>query len=196
MSTYRAVKAEIQKLEKQAADLLQKELAVVVSKVKAQIAEYGLTAADLGFAGKTAKAPKGKRPRAAAKPAGVPVYADPKSGKTWTGKGKPPLWIAGKSRESFLINKSAAVSVAAAKPVKAANSAKAAKPVKAPKVAKVGKPAAVKAVAASPKAAKKAGAKPVAKVAKKASAKVAANAPAKKVGAKPAAPLAAPAAAA
>jgi len=35
---------------------------------------------------------------------GVAKYRDPKSGKTWTGRGKPPAWIAGaKNRDAYLI---------------------------------------------------------------------------------------------
>jgi len=37
---------------------------------------------------------------------GVPKYGDPKTGKTWTGRGKPPAWIAGvKNRDPYLIDK-------------------------------------------------------------------------------------------
>jgi DNA-binding protein H-NS len=38
--------------------------------------------------------------------AGVaPKYRDPESGSTWSGRGKPPKWIAGQDRDSFLIGK-------------------------------------------------------------------------------------------
>ena len=68
MSTYRNVKAQIAKLEKQAADLLKKEVAVVSAKVRGLIEEYGLTAADLGLTGKVSKAVKVQRKgKAAAK---------------------------------------------------------------------------------------------------------------------------------
>ena len=30
-------------------------------------------------------------------------YLNPKTGDTWTGRGKPPAWIQGKDREQFLI---------------------------------------------------------------------------------------------
>jgi DNA-binding protein H-NS len=150
MSTYRIVKAQIAKLEKQAADFLKKESADVIAKIKALIAEYGLTAADLGLTGKAAKAGKaakgtGKK-SATAKPAGVPLYADPASGKTWTGKGKPPNWIVeglkkGQSKDDFLIAKAAPAAVPA--PAK-----KAGKVVKVAKVAKVVK--VVKAAAKKP----------------------------------------------
>lgn len=33
----------------------------------------------------------------------APKYRDPVSGQTWTGRGKPPAWIAGKDRDQFLI---------------------------------------------------------------------------------------------
>lgn len=32
-----------------------------------------------------------------------PKYRDPVSGKTWSGRGKPPRWIEGQDRERFLI---------------------------------------------------------------------------------------------
>lgn len=142
MSTYRIVKAQIVKLEKQAADFLQKESADVIAKIKALIAEYGLSAADLGLTGKASKAGKaakgtGKK-SATAKPAGVPLYADPTTRKTWTGKGKPPNWIVeglkkGQSKADFLIAKAAPATVPspAKKAVKAVKVAKVAKVVKA-----------------------------------------------------------------
>lgn len=35
-------------------------------------------------------------------------YLDPNSGATWSGRGKPPAWIAGKDREQFLIQQTPA----------------------------------------------------------------------------------------
>jgi DNA-binding protein H-NS len=32
-------------------------------------------------------------------------YLDEKTGATWSGRGKPPAWIAGKNREDFLIER-------------------------------------------------------------------------------------------
>ncbi len=154
MSTYRNVKAQIAKLEKQAADLLKKEVAVVSAKVRGLIEEYGLTAADLGLTGKVSKAVKVLRKRkAAAKPAGIPIYADPVSAKTWTGKGKQPNWIVeglkkGKSKADFLIAKAAPAPATPAKVSKPAMAAKVPK-----KSAAVSKPA--------PKVARKTSAKKV-----------------------------------
>jgi DNA-binding protein H-NS len=156
MSTYRIVKAQIAKLEKQAADLLKKESTDVIAKVKALIAEYGLSAADLGLTGEVAKVGKagkvgkgtGKK-SAAAKPAGVPLYADPITAKTWTGKGKQPNWIVeglkkGKSKADFLISKATSSSV----PAQAKKAIKSTKVVKAVKVEKAAKKPAKKVVKA------------------------------------------------
>jgi hypothetical protein len=65
-----------------------------------------------------------------AKTAGVPKYRDPLSGKTWTGKGKPPGWISealkqGKAKDDFLIGKKTPPGkIASAKAAKSVASAK------------------------------------------------------------------------
>jgi DNA-binding protein H-NS len=111
MKSYSAIKAEIAKLEKQAKAALRSEVAGVVEKIKKAIEAYGLTAADLGFGGgKTKKHASTRRARAATKAAttttGVAKYRDPQTQKTWTGRGKPPAWIAGaKDRDAYLIAK-------------------------------------------------------------------------------------------
>jgi DNA-binding protein H-NS len=109
MKSYSAIKAEIAKLEKQAEAARKTEIAGVVGKIKTAIAAYGLTATDLGFgAGQTKMAASVRRTKTRAKaPAttGVAKYRDPKTQKTWTGRGKPPAWIAGvKDRDAYLIS--------------------------------------------------------------------------------------------
>jgi DNA-binding protein H-NS len=107
MKTYSAIQAEIAKLQKQAEALRKTEVAGVIAKIKEAIAAYALTAADLGFgrgAAKAAHAPKAKSRKKKSASVGVAKYRDPKSGKTWTGRGKPPAWIAGvKNRDAYLI---------------------------------------------------------------------------------------------
>jgi DNA-binding protein H-NS len=107
MKTYAALQAEIAKLEKEARALRKAEAAQVIAGIKAAIETYGLTAADLGLDGSTNRRAKVKGKKVAT--VGIAKYRDPKTGKTWTGRGKPPTWIAGvKNRESFLIAKQAA----------------------------------------------------------------------------------------
>ena len=150
MSSYRDVKAQIAKLEKQAADLFKKEVAEVVAKIKGLMQEYGLSTSDLDLKGKSAKTQRAKK--ANFKPAGVPKYRDPATGKTWTGHGKAPAFIAdaakkGKSKEDFLIEKTAAAPKSAVKkvtkPSKIATVAKATRVTKSAKAkAKTAKPVA------------------------------------------------------
>lgn len=105
MSTYATIKDQIAKLEAQANEVRAKEVREVVDRIRAEMEAYGLTPADIGMRG----GGRGGRGRGAAKAAGtktvgVPKYRDPETGRTWTGHGKPPNWIAGKDREGFLIS--------------------------------------------------------------------------------------------
>lgn len=99
MKNYQAVKAQIAKLERQAEALRRRELKTVIAQIHKTMAQYGLTAADLG----DAKGKPGRR--AAARPAVAPKYRDPGSGQTWSGRGRPPAWIAAaKDRSVYLID--------------------------------------------------------------------------------------------
>lgn len=91
LSTLLAQKAE---LERQIAQARQSETAAAVAQARALVAEYSLTEVDVF--GKAGKSPKMARTIAA-------KYRDPATGKTWSGRGKPPVWIAGKDRAAFAI---------------------------------------------------------------------------------------------
>lgn len=165
MKSYKDVKDQIAKLEKEAEALRQRELKNVIAQVRKTIEQYELTPADLGLTGapkargRKAGAKRGSRGRASI---GVAKYRDPASGKTWTGRGRPPTWMVGvKDPSAYLIDATAAPAKAAPKKGRAAKKA-------APKKA------AAKKAAAPKKAAKKAAAKP----SKKAAAKKAPAAPA------------------
>ncbi|TDN67988.1 H-NS histone family protein [Paraburkholderia sp. BL10I2N1] len=97
MSQYADLKAQIAKLQAQAEEARRTELVNVIAEIRSKIVEYGLSAQDLGFA---VAARRGRPPKKAPLP---PRYQDPKTGSTWSGRGKPPKWIAGKNRERFLI---------------------------------------------------------------------------------------------
>lgn len=103
MATYSDVKKQIAQLETKAAELRKAEVAQAIADIRAKMDEYDLTINDIA---------KGKRGRPAAtkrtvKKSSKPAkYMDPSSGKTWTGQGKPPAWIAkANNRESFLIDR-------------------------------------------------------------------------------------------
>jgi DNA-binding protein H-NS len=110
MQTYSAVAAEIARLQAQAEKLRESEKAGLIAQARKAIDAYGITAADLGFGpGKAGGAGRGKPTSSAASAVGVAKYRDPATGKTWTGRGKPPTWISGaKDRDAFLIGNDAA----------------------------------------------------------------------------------------
>lgn len=76
------------------------------------IADYGLSANEVGLGGKAGKAAKGGKGgkgsgtrgrRKGTAASGVAAFRDPASGKTWTGWGRAPAWIMGKDRAAFKI---------------------------------------------------------------------------------------------
>ncbi|AXW61203.1 DNA-binding protein [Ralstonia solanacearum] len=94
MATYKDLLAQKAKLEEQLAAAHAAELEAVIAQTRQIVAEYGLTAEDLGFSTKAKKRKGG---------AAAPKYQDPKTGATWTGRGRAPAWIAGKNFDRFLI---------------------------------------------------------------------------------------------
>ena len=99
MSSYKELLAQREKLEKQIEEAKAHEYAEVLHEIKQKMADYGITLAELG--GGRGKHGKVGRPRAGV----APKYRDPASGNTWSGRGKPPRWIAGQDRDQFLIQK-------------------------------------------------------------------------------------------
>lgn len=97
--TYAELQKQIQALQTQADAIKRQEHADAVQRVKAIMAEYGLTLKDLG-----AGAVSPRRVVVA------PKYRNPATGDTWTGRGKPPRWLQaeidrGVPREQFLIER-------------------------------------------------------------------------------------------
>lgn len=150
MSKLTALKKQIAALQAQAERIAKTEMSSAIAKVKDIMAEFNLTIEHLTHSGDSKRA--ATKPKV--KTASVAKYADPKTGKTWSGVGRAPGWIAGaKNRDVFLVGKSAAAESADKAPAVAKKApAKAAKAVKAAK--KTAKPAAKKAVALAKKAAK------------------------------------------
>jgi DNA-binding protein H-NS len=112
--SYAQIKSAIAKLEKEAAALREAETTKVIAQIKESIATFGLTVEHLfGRGAKALKAAAGKAlggAKPARKGAGVPKYRHPKTGKTWTGFGKAPAWIAtARNRDKFLIEPSGVV---------------------------------------------------------------------------------------
>jgi DNA-binding protein H-NS len=149
MSKLTALKKQIAALEAQAERIAKAEMSSAIAKIKDIMSEFNLTIEHLTQTVIGKRAAK----KTKAKKASVAKYFDPKTGKTWSGFGRAPGWIAeAKNRDAFLVGKSV-VAEPAAKASTASEkvAAKAAKPVKVAK--KAVKPAAKKAAVAAKKAA-------------------------------------------
>ena len=100
MTSLKELLSQIETLQSQVAEVRQKEVSDAIAKVRSIIDEYQLTAADIF---PNTRAPKssssGKRSggKVAAK------YRDPMTGKTWSGRGLAPKWLAGKNKDDYLI---------------------------------------------------------------------------------------------
>ena len=94
MTTVAQLLAQKAALEAQIEDARKAENADAIAKVKALIAEHGLTQQDVFGGAKRGRKASGS---VAAK------YRDPATGATWTGRGKAPKWIDGKERSNFMI---------------------------------------------------------------------------------------------
>lgn len=86
MATLQELLTQKEALEREIELTKKRDRADAIAKVRALMAEYGLTLADLG--GKLPAAPKGaSRGKVAAK------YRDPATGQTWSGRGLQPNWL-------------------------------------------------------------------------------------------------------
>ncbi|SAL72466.1 histone family protein nucleoid-structuring protein H-NS [Caballeronia terrestris] len=98
MPTYKQLTAQLEKLQAEVVAAREKEVADAIVEIKQKIAEYGLTAEELGF-----RNVRVKGAAAIKRPPLPPKYRNPKTGETWSGRGRAPAWLTGKNKERFLI---------------------------------------------------------------------------------------------
>lgn len=89
--TLKDLLAERARLDEEIASAQKLESAAALKNIHALVAEFGFTAQQVFPWRETA--PKKS----------VAKYLNEKTGATWSGRGKPPAWIAGKDRTEFLI---------------------------------------------------------------------------------------------
>ena len=99
MSSYKELLSQIEVLKQQAESQRKTEIASVIADIRAKMHEYGISVGDLGAAGRSSRS---KGMTVAIK------YRHPRTGETWTGRGKMPKWLqaevnTGKRKEDFLI---------------------------------------------------------------------------------------------
>jgi DNA-binding protein H-NS len=97
MSTYKELRAKMAALTEQAEVARAAEFHSVVAGIRAKVIEYGITEKDIFGTRRERSANRARGP--------VPAkYRDPKTGATWSGRGRTPAWLKDvKNRDRFLI---------------------------------------------------------------------------------------------
>ncbi|HEF4751404.1 H-NS histone family protein [Burkholderia multivorans] len=95
MSTYKELLAQRAQLEEQIEAKRQEEISAVVAQIRGLMAEYRLTVDDI--------APPRGRGGMRTRKHPPPKYLDPRTGATWSGRGRAPSWL-GKNPTRFLID--------------------------------------------------------------------------------------------
>jgi DNA-binding protein H-NS len=95
MSNYAELQAQIAELKRKANTARRAEIDGAVKEIRALMEAHSLTIVDLEGKGKRRDRPVSPVP---------PKYRDPVSGATWTGRGRAPLWLNGRSKEDFVIS--------------------------------------------------------------------------------------------
>jgi DNA-binding protein H-NS len=117
MSNLIDLQSQIEKLQKQAADLKSKEFNSTVADIRAKMQAFGITVKDLGGKSSAKKSKPGRPAKAGkvakvrkSKAAGVPVAAKFRgpNGETWSGRGLSPKWLSaliaqGRSKSDFAV---------------------------------------------------------------------------------------------
>ena len=98
MATYEELMAKKKALEAHLEEVRANEIAGVIDQIQNLMAEYGLTVDDITKRRRGRPAGSGAKTKSALSP----KYRDPKTGKTWSGRGRAPSWL-GKNPNRFLI---------------------------------------------------------------------------------------------
>ena len=138
MPTLEVIQEKLKKLQAQADVLVAKKAQSALGQIRRLMLEHGLTTEDIEETAKAKREAKGdsglgngsRRKASNARGTKVaPKFQDPKSGATWTGRGRAPAWIAkAKDRARFLIQGDATVAHAASPEIENADATTTAKP--------------------------------------------------------------------
>jgi DNA-binding protein H-NS len=107
MSEFLKLRAKLKQLNRDIEAAREVETARAIDTCQALIAEFGLTAFDLGLIKTqviaTRRAAPHTFPLKTRRGPQPPRYRNPDTGETWSGFGRVPHWIVGENRDEFLI---------------------------------------------------------------------------------------------
>ena len=109
MATLQELMSQREDLDRQIQEMTTKGRAEAIEKIRALMADSGMTLADLG--GRAARGTSGSEGKAAKKEPGAKVaakYKNESTGESWSGRGLKPKWLtaaiaAGKKIEDFAV---------------------------------------------------------------------------------------------
>ncbi|WP_323120550.1 H-NS histone family protein [Burkholderia alba] len=97
MTTYQQLKAQLTELEEKAEAARKREKAAALVQIMRLVNEYDITPEEI-FGSRLTHRSGDKRCGP------VPIkYLNPRTGESWSGRGRLPRWLVGESREDFLI---------------------------------------------------------------------------------------------
>jgi DNA-binding protein H-NS len=91
MASFKEIQAQIDQLQRQAAEQRDHELAGAMQQIRNLMQEYGITTDDL----------QSVRKKGAAKKSTAVLFRNPETGNTWSGRGRMPNWLTGQDKERF-----------------------------------------------------------------------------------------------
>lgn len=97
MTTLNELLAQKAALEEKIAEVREAELKVALSTIRKLVDTFGLSASDVFHPAKSTTDKGKSKGTVSAK------YRDPVTGKTWSGRGLAPRWMAGKDKSAFII---------------------------------------------------------------------------------------------
>ncbi|WP_321793760.1 H-NS family nucleoid-associated regulatory protein [Caballeronia sp. J97] len=105
MSTLESIQARIEALQAKADALIASQSESALQKIHDLMSSHGLTVSDIEqYSGTRKKAGR----KSSAKKQSAVAYQDPKTGATWSGRGRAPGWIANaKDRSKFAVGAAA-----------------------------------------------------------------------------------------
>jgi DNA-binding protein H-NS len=106
MPTLEAIETKIRRLQEQAEALRAKKASATLDRIVALMKESGISVADIeAHIGGKKRGAKPSRKTPAASVTVAAKYMDPKTGATWSGRGRAPAWIASaKNWDRFLVD--------------------------------------------------------------------------------------------
>jgi len=93
-SSYKSILEQIEALKRQAEAFRAQEISGVITEIRRLITQYNIRPEDLGIYTGTQSYSSQQKGEGRVRQPAPPKYRDPISGIAWSGRGRPPHWVA------------------------------------------------------------------------------------------------------